>query len=98
MNAVTNGNFEVDSDGSKIPDHFTLGGGQDGKASIDSSASSPFGQALKIDTLISNPSNYTVYVSDSIQVDPSKTYTISGYLKGNQASGTHSTVLSLLSL
>ncbi|MFC4766470.1 DNRLRE domain-containing protein [Effusibacillus consociatus] len=95
-NAVTNSNFEVDADGDGLPDHFSLGGGQSGQASFDATSGSNYGQAFKINTSSANPSNYTVFVSDPIPADPSRTYTLSGYLKATQTSGSLNTVLSLL--
>ncbi len=95
INAITNSNFEVDADGNGVPDHFYIWTGQTGQDSIDSNSDSPYDKAFKINTS-SNTYNYTVFLSDPILVDPSKTYTLSGYLKGQQDSGTLTTVLSLI--
>lgn len=96
VNAVTNGNFEVDANGNGIPDYFYIWTGQTGQELIDSSSGSPYGKAFKINTSSANQYFYTVYLSDPIPVDPTKTYTLSSYLKAQQDSGTQTTVISLL--
>ncbi|QUI24760.1 DNRLRE domain-containing protein [Vallitalea pronyensis] len=96
VNAVTNGNFEVDANGNGIPDYFYIWTGQTGQESIDSSSGSAYGKAFKINTSSANTYFYTVYLSDPIPVDATQTYTLSSYLKAQQNSGTLTTVISLL--
>lgn len=88
---MLNGNFEVDSDGSAIPDYFAWSDGQQG-LSLDKTSGSPHGQAVKLTV----SSGYSVYLSDLIQVNTAKSYSLSGKVKGAQASGTLATILSLL--
>jgi YD repeat-containing protein len=92
-NMIINGNFEVDADGSGIPDHFAYSNSTGtGSASIDSTQASPFGKDFCLNVASTN--SYQMYLSDPIPVDPAKTYTLSGYVKAAQSS-TGATVLSL---
>lgn len=91
INKVPNSNFEVDSGGDHIPDLWSLTTGQSGTYVEDSQT--PLG--YRNFKLTANNS-YSVYQSIAIPVDRTKAYTLSGYVKATQTSGTHSTVLSIL--
>jgi RHS repeat-associated protein len=94
-NMVTNGNFEVDSDGNNIPDHFSFYDGYN-TGNIDTTDWAPYGPtSFQINTSSSNSANYTIFLSDPIMVNPNTAYTLSGYMRGSQTSGTLTTVLSM---
>ncbi|MBL0386934.1 DNRLRE domain-containing protein [Tumebacillus sp. ITR2] len=97
-NIIANGNFEVSSGGNNLPDHFAFYEGYD-NGTINKPTVLPFDlTAFKLDTdAYKNPSFYSVYTSDQYTVNKNATsYTLSGYIKAIQNSGTQTTVLSLL--
>ncbi|MGE5398715.1 MAG: DNRLRE domain-containing protein [Chitinophagales bacterium] len=97
INKVMNSNFEVDGDGNTIPDLWALIDGQSGTGSCDLNSQTTFGSgSFKITAASTNAKTYSVYQSDPIPVDRSKAYTLSGYIKGSQTSGTQNAVLSLI--
>ncbi|TCP52764.1 intein/RHS repeat-associated protein [Tumebacillus sp. BK434] len=94
-NGMTNSNFEVDSDGDQIPDHLIRSEGQP-TGLKDTTAGSPYGQAIKVNVATGSSTPYSVYLSEKISVNPAQPHTLSGYVKATQSSGAHYTILSLL--
>ena len=96
-NMTHNPSFEADASNNGVPDFWTLDSGQSGTASLDTASGTNFGaRAFKISAATTNTYSWSVYLSDAIPVDRTKAYTLSGYLKGAQTSGTHTTVLSVI--
>lgn len=96
-NLVTNGSFEVDTNGLNMPDHFLYSTGQQGTAGRDTASNSEYGkQSFKINVSSSNSLYWSVYLSDPIKVSPSRNYNLSAMIKAVQNSGTLTSVVSVL--
>ncbi|MBS3902641.1 MAG: DNRLRE domain-containing protein [Dethiobacter sp.] len=97
VNMAINPSFEADADNNGLPDYYTLDNGQAGTASLDAASGTSFGaRAFRVSTASTNPAYWSAYLSDSIPVDRSKAYTLSGHLRASLSSGSLTTVLSLI--
>ncbi|WP_123040478.1 DNRLRE domain-containing protein [Cohnella candidum] len=92
-NKIQNASFEVDSDGDTyhVPDRWSYNSGQTNATGVDGVGVQGT-RSLKMTV----SSQYSVYFSDSIPVNRTLNYTLSGMIKATQTSGTLNTVLSVI--
>lgn len=93
-NLLDNISFEGNNVGG-LPENYTFDLGEPNTWSVDSTHSRYGGKSFKLTASSSNPSFYTIVLSDEIDIDTSSDYVLSGYIKSVQTSGTQLSVLSI---